>query len=199
MESNNTNQSKEKKFDLRAGFLVLMVLLAAMSRLLPHPPNVAPLGAMALFGAAYFSNRTVSVVIPLLAIWLSNLVLDNVVYAQYYSSFQWFSPDFIWQALAMISIVGLGWIALRKVGPMRLLGASLGASLLFFLISNLGVWASGTLYPTTSAGLASAYFNAIPFFWNTLAGDLFFTALLFGVFEIAQRRFPSLQPFASRP
>jgi hypothetical protein len=71
-------------------------------------------------------------------------------------------------------------------------GAALGASVLFFLGSNLGVWAGGVLYPRTLAGLAACYIAALPFFGATLLGDLLYAALLFGGLALVERRFPAL-------
>ncbi|MDX1666478.1 MAG: DUF6580 family putative transport protein, partial [Saprospiraceae bacterium] len=74
----------------------------------------------------------------------------------------------------------------------RLLGSSLLASVVFFLITNFGVWAGSPLYPPTAEGLAACYIAGIPFFWNTLLGDLFFTGALFGAFELLSRQVPAL-------
>ncbi len=170
-----------------------MVFLAAMSRLLPHPPNFTPIGGMALFGAAYFSRKYLAFLVPFLAFWVSDLVLNNVVYAAYFEGFVWFSQPFLWSAAAMLLIVGVGSVLLKKVNPKLLMGCSLLASVLFFLISNFGVWASGTMYPMTTEGLMAAYVAGIPYFGYTIAGDLAYTAVLFGGFELLKRELPSLK------
>ena len=171
----------KKKHNFHFGILIVMLIIAAMSRLLPHPPNFTPIGGLALFGAAYFGRKYWAFIIPIVALWVSNLILDNVVYAQYYDGFVWFSNPMVFIAFAAIVVFGL--FSLKKVKPVNLLGASLGASLIFFLISNLGSWLSYGMYPMNFAGLIECYIAAIPFFPNTLAGDLFFTAVLFGSFE----------------
>jgi len=172
-----------------------MIFLAAMSRLLPHPWNFTPLGAMGLFGAAYFSRKHLAFVLPLAALWISDLFLNNLVYAKmypdYYQGFTWFGN--LWVYASFLLIVGVGMLFLQRVRPLRLLGASLSASVLFFLLTNFGVWMSSPIYPNTTAGLISAYVAGIPFFWSTLAGDLIYSFTLFGLFELLARRYPALQ------
>jgi len=183
------------KINLKAGIVILMVIAAAMSRLLPHPPNFTSIGAMSLFGAAYFGRRWLAVVIPFLALWISDLLLNNLIYAraypEFYDGFTWFGNPYVY--VSFLLIVGLGWVLLRTVSPLRLLGASVAASLLFFLVTNFGVMLTLPTYPNTPAGLLMSYTAGLPFFWNTLLGDLFFTALLFGLYEFAVKRNPAVQ------
>lgn len=177
---------------LRFALLTAMILAAAVTRILPHPDNVTPIGGMALFGAAYFSRKYLAIIVPLAALWLSNLFIDNVVYAAYYEGFVWFTQPFVF--LSFFLIVAMGWLALRKVTPLRLLGSSLAASVLFFLISNFGVWLTGGgMYPMSLEGLMTCYAAGLPFFRNSMLGDLVFTAALFGAFEWMQYRFPALR------
>jgi hypothetical protein len=184
----------ENKFNIRWVILVIMIVAAASFRLLPqlfglnHFFNFSPIGGMALFGAAYFTRKWNAFIVPFLALWVSNLILDNVIYAQYYNGFAWFAN---WEVyLAFAAIVGVGFVVLKKITTFRLIGASLSASVLFYLITNFFVWATGTMYAKSLAGLIACYIAAIPFFWNTLAGDLFFVALLFGTFELAKKHAP---------
>ena len=183
----------KKATQLRWFVLGTLVLLAALSRLLPHPPNFTPIGGMALFGAAYFSRKYLAFLVPILAFWMSDLVLNNVVYAAYFESFSWFSQALAWSCVAMILIVLVGRTLLKKVRPMALLGSSLLASVIFFLLSNFGVWASGTMYPMTLEGLVACFAAGIPFFGNTIAGDLVYTTILFGGFELLKSQLPYLQ------
>lgn len=183
------------KLNLKSGVIILMIMAAAISRFIPHPPNFTPIGAMSLFGAAYFGRRYLALLIPFIALWVSDLVINNVLYARMfpetYTGFSWFGMWSVYLAFAVI--VFLGWVVLKKVSPLRLLGASFSASVLFFLITNFHFWLMTATYPKTVAGLAMAYTAGLPFFWNTLAGDLFFTAVLFGSFAFFQRQFPVLQ------
>jgi hypothetical protein len=170
-----------------------LILLAAMSRLLPHLPNFTPVGAMALFGAAHFSKKYWSFIIPITALWLSDLVLNNTILAQWYDGFVWFTEGFLWIAGAFVLIAALGIKALSTVTPLRLLGSSVLASFLFFAITNFSVWASGTMYPKNMTGLLACYGAGLPFFWNTFAGDLFYVTVLFGTYQFAQSRLPQLK------
>ena len=174
---------------LRIGVLAALVLLAALSRMLPHPPNFTPIAGMALFGAAHFSRRWMAFLVPLLAFWLSDLFINY----GYFQEIIWLPGWSLWTYGPMALIVLLGFFALKKVSPARVLGSSLGASLLFFLVSNFGVWLVSSTYPLTFAGLMSCYVAGIPFFGNTLLGDLFYCAVLFGGFALAQRQVPALQ------
>ena len=184
----------KKTFNLRFGIIAIMVLVAAMSRLLPHPPNFTAVGATALFGAAYFSKRYLAFLIPFLALWISDLVLNNVVYGAFYEGFTMFSSYMIWNYVAFGLIIVLGSAVLKKVKPMNLLGASVGASGIFFLLTNFGVWwaSAGTIYPDTFLGLMAAYAAGLPYFLNTLVGDLFYVGVLFGAFELVKQRYPNL-------
>lgn len=186
-----------KKMKAHAGILVLIVFVVALSRLLPYVLgiqetfNFSPLAAIALFGGAYFAQRSSALVFPLLALWLSNLLLDNLFLSQYYEGFVFFAN---WEVyLAIAAVVGLAMLVLKKVTVTRVIGASLLASLTFFVLTNFVVWASSGLYAKTFSGLVECYTMAIPFFRNTLLGDLVFTAVLFGAFEWAGQKFQALE------
>lgn len=178
-----------EKINLRSGILILIILAAALSRLLPHPFNFTPIGAMALFGAAYFSDKRLAILLPFAAMWLSDLWLNNMVYASV-GGFQWMGSPWVYGSFFLIAIMGL--VLLRKVQVGAVLGTSVLASVLFFLITNFSVWMGSSTYPQNLAGLMLCYEAGLPFFGNTLAGDLFYCALLFGGFEWAQRRVPAL-------
>ncbi|MEM8908063.1 MAG: DUF6580 family putative transport protein, partial [Bacteroidota bacterium] len=192
----NTELNMNRKIDLRFSLIVLLILLAAMSRLVPHPPNFTPIGGMALFGAAYFSKKHWAFLIPMLALFISDLVINNfvypVLYPEYYSGFTLFTQGWYWYYGAFMLISLLGGYLLQTVRPTNLLVASLLASSLFFLITNFGTWTSGLLYPLNLTGLLACYTAGLPFFLNTLLGDLFYVFVLFGTFAWMQNRFPQL-------
>lgn len=183
----------KRKLTLRYSVITLMILLAALSRLLPHPPNFAPIGGMALFGAAYYTRKTWAYAIPIISMWISDLILNNVVYAQYFDKFVWFYPGALFTYAAFALIVLMGTFTLKKVRITRLLFSALGASVIFYLVSNFGVWFSGTMYPKDISGLTACYVAGIPFFKNTLLGDLVYSAVLFGVLEASLWKFPVLR------
>jgi hypothetical protein len=183
----------KNKIILRFSVITLLILLAALSRLIPHPVNFAPIGGMALFGAAYYSRRVWAFVIPIVTMWISDLILNNGVYGAYFDGFVWFYEGAWFTYGAFILIALMGMVTLRKIKVPNLLFSALGASVIFFLVSNFGVWFSGTMYPKDFGGLIACYTAGIPFFKNTVMGDLFYTAVLFGAFELSALRFPILQ------
>ncbi|MBK7870118.1 MAG: hypothetical protein IPJ74_05220 [Saprospiraceae bacterium] len=191
-----------KKINVRIGILALMVFAAALSRLLPHPYNFTPIGAMSLFGAAYFSKRWLAFAVPFLAMWVSDLILDNVVYSQYYDGFQWFGHTWVYISFALIVV--LGFMLLRKLNITNVILASLSASAIFFLVTNFAVWLGSPAYPQNFIGLMSCYAAGLPFYsmdaspplgflLNGVLGDLFYCGVLFGVFEWVKMRFPALK------
>lgn len=185
---------KRTTFYIISGFIIFAVL----SRLLPHAYNFTPLGAIALFGMAYFKEKKWALIIPLIALWVSDLFLNNTRYAEFYEGFAWFSGGalFIYGAFVMIAI--LGYYLLKKVTFGRVLGGAVGASVIFFIVSNFGVWISSPMYPLTLEGFIACYVAAIPFFHYTLAGDLIYSGVLFGSFEYLMNRYPSLYPSVLR-
>jgi Family of unknown function (DUF6580) len=163
--------------------LVCMILAAAASRLVPHPPNMASITAVALFGGAYLANKWLAILVPLAALFLSDLVLG--LYGH---------MEVVYGSFALVVCIGL--LLRKRRTPLRIAGAALVSSTLFFVITNFGVWAFGSLYPKTAAGLVTCYLAAIPFFQNTLAGDALYTTVLFGGFALAERLFPVLRESA---
>ena len=171
---------------MKLRFAIALVFAAALTRLLPHPDNFTPIGAMALFGAAYFSRQALTLAIPFIALFISDLLLNNIIYKEYYSGFTLITSGWIYLAFGLMMLIG--WLVLRhKVNAGRVVTASLGASLVFFLVTNFSTWAETTLYPKTAAGLMACYTAGLPFLKNTVLGDLFFSAVLFGTYEFAAR------------
>jgi hypothetical protein len=163
-------------------FLVLisLVLIAAASRLIPHPPNMTPIAAVALFGGAYFSDKWLAFLVPLTALFLSDLALGF-----------YHHMEIVYLSFAFIVAIGL-WLHKHR-GALPIAGAVLVSSVLFFVITNFGVWALDALYPKTWYGLVACYVAAIPFFRNALLGDLLYTGVLFGSFALLERLLPVLR------
>ncbi len=160
-----------------------LIFLAALARLIPHPPNFTPMTAMALLGMAYLKPRWLAFVFPLAALWLSNLVLDNLVYAEYYDHFMWFSNPGVFLSFLLVSMLAF-WAFRQMLTAKRIALSALGASLLFWFSTNFFVWLQSGMYPKNAAGLLACYTAALPFLRNALLGDLFFTALLFGLYAL---------------
>ena len=150
-------------------FIVLaFVLLAVVVRLVPHPPNFTPITALALFGATTFRNRFLGTLLPLIAMAISD------IYLGFYSISIWVYSSFL-----IISLLGH---YLKKINTKGILISSL----IFFLVTNFGVWLSG--YPLTIEGLLLCYTMAIPFFINSIAGDLFFSYVLKYSFKFTENK-----------
>ncbi len=160
--------------------LSLVILGAAFTRFIPHPPNFTAIGAMALFGGAYYTNKKLAFIIPLAAMFISDIFIGfhSMMIAVYI-------------AFALIVMIGFQLRKNKKISSVVL--ASVSASVAFFIVTNFAVWAMGTMYPKTITGLLESYTMAIPFFHYNLLGDLFFAGLMFGTFELLQSRFPLLQ------
>lgn len=149
-----------------------LVILTVLTRLLPHPPNFTPVGALGLYTGAY-ANRLSTWLVPLLALLISDVIIglyEPVAMIMVYAGF--------------IASMVLGRFMLsRNRGLVSVFGASIVSAVMFFLFSNLGVWLSGTLYPLTLGGLSACFIAALPFFGNTLAGHVIYSLVLFGLFE----------------
>lgn len=171
--------------------IILMITGAVLLRLVPHMPNFAPITAIALFGGANLGKRF-SILVPLLAMAISDYLL---LYINPFSG-----PDFshiypitamfhtttfyVWGSFAISSLIGI-WLQKHKKSQ-AIIAASLLASLQFFLITNFGVWAEG-MYGRGLDGLMQSYIMGLPFFRWTLLGDLFYTIMFFGTYELALR------------
>lgn len=156
-----------------------LIVIAALSRILPHPHNFTPIGGMALFAGAVFQRQRFSWLLPFVALWLSDLVLNNTIYSHYYTGFQWIGNYGVIFAFIAIFLIGKFNIASWK--PAKLLGLSLLSSVVFFLMTNFYAWVGPfSIYAQDLTGLLTCYTAAIPFFGGTLIGDLFYNTVLFG-------------------
>jgi hypothetical protein len=176
----NPQATKLEETIFRTMLIVGMIFFAAIIRIVPHPWNLAPVGAMALFSGAVIRNRVMAFVFPLLAMLAGDFfvgfhILMPVVYVSFVIS----------------TAIGF-WLRERRSAP-RLGGAVLLGAIQFFLITNLGVWIFLNTYPKTFAGLMACYAAGVPFFWNALAGDICYSALLFGGLFLAERNYPALR------
>lgn len=164
------------RFTLLAG----MILAAAASRLIPHPPNFTPIAAIALFGGAQFSSKRAAFLVPLAGLFLSDLLFG----------FYAITPV-VYGCFALTVCLGF-WVRQRR-SVQRITFAAVASAILFFVLTNFGVWAMDNLYPKTATGLVDCYVAAIPFFRNMLLSNLVYSALLFGGFAFAENRFVRLR------
>ncbi|HMR84859.1 MAG TPA: hypothetical protein PKE30_17055 [Niabella sp.] len=194
------------KLNAKAGLLIIMILLAALSRLMPHPYNFSPLVAMALFGGALFDKKWLALIVPIAAYFISDIALQASGKMGIYSFSQPFviiSQAFVYAGMILITLLGT---TLHHPKAVKVLGYSLTGSAIFWIVSNFGVWvgnyfAAGTLTYEPGLTLGMTYLRALPFyntmgtemFVNAFLGDLFYCAVLFGVFALVQKRNPALQ------
>lgn len=173
-----------KELQNRTLFLVGLMALAVIARLLPHPPNFSPLGALALFGGASLADRRLAFVLPLGVMLMSDLLLGLHSTLPY-----------VYACLAFNVLLGR-WAG-SGLSVARLLPAGLVGSFVFFLVTNFAHWFS--YEALTWESLVACYVGAIPFYQNSLAGDAFFGCVLFGSLGLAQTYFPSLKPARPSP
>jgi len=150
-----------------------LILLGAVMRVVPHPANFAPIAGLALFGGAKLGKKQ-ALVVPLAAMLLSDAFIG-------FDS--WTSRLVIYGTFLAVGLIGL-WLRSRA-SAVNVVGASLVSSVLFFLVTNLPFVHSFSMYPQTWDGVVASYINGLPFFRNTLAGDLIYTAAFFGLYALA--------------
>ena len=142
--------------------VISLIVFASFTRILPHMPNFTPIGAMALFGGAYLKNKYHAFLIPVLSLWVSDVIINNFILS-YYNEFTWFYPGFIWQYASFILIIIVGYFFLNKLNFKNVFITTISSSILFFIITNFGVWISGTMYTFDLQGLINCYVMALPF------------------------------------
>lgn len=163
---------------MRTALALSLVAAGVALRVIPHPWNFAPIGAIALFGGARFDRRWMAIALPLITMLIGDAFIGfhsamPVIYATY----------------ALIAVIGM---FLRDRSSIAAIGgASLLSSTIFYLTTNFDVWARGTTYAKTLTGLVTCYIAAIPFFGRTIASDLLFSAIFFGVFAAVERTSPA--------
>jgi hypothetical protein len=151
-----------------------LILATAATRFLPHPDNFSPVMSVALFGSAVFLNRFAGIALSIAAMAVSDYFLGL------HSTL-----PFVYGAMVLAGV--LGFLLRTDRSPLKVLGTAFAGSVLFFLLTNLGVFLVQDLYPRSAAGLVQCYAMALPFFQNSIAGDLLFTAGLFTIYHLAAR------------
>jgi hypothetical protein len=175
---------KSKLFTPRFIFITSAILVAAVSRLFPHIPNFTPVAAMALFGGAYFTDKRMAILMPMAVMFLSDVALELLTGWGFHDTM-----IYVYVAFALTSLIGMR--VGRNVSVLSVAGGALASSVLFFIITNFGVWAASG-FQAGIAGLNTTYLLGIPYFAPTVAGDLLFNTVLFGAFYLVQNRYPAL-------
>jgi len=163
-------------------FLIVSIIifsLAAINFLLSDVSNFSPIAAMALFGGAYLKDKKIALLVPVLALFISDLFIG------FHGS--------MWAVYLSFVFVVLMGTQLKKTRILNIFVATVLSSTLFFVLTNFAVWVQGGLYTKDIAGLIQCYEMGIPFFKNTILGDMIFSGSLFGLYSIAQYKFPVLK------
>ena len=158
-----------------------IIIFAAFTRLIPHPPNFTPIIAIGLFGGAYLTDRRLALFIPLIAMLLADAFLG------FHGTMVW-----VYGSLILISIMGI--LLKNRTTFKNCAVATLGGSLIFFLVTNFGVWIMSGFYEKSIMGLLICYSMALPFFHNTLAGSVFYSVIIFGGYEGLKYYLPDSVP-----
>lgn len=159
---------------LKIAISLALVFIGISLRLLPHVPNFTPVGAIALFGGVYLSKK-IAFVLPMLVMIITDIFIGF---------YQINLMIFVYGSFLLCVTLGI-WLKKHKKWQTTLASAIL-AALIFFLVTNFAVWALTPWYPKTIAGISQCYLMALPFFRNTLLGNLFYTSVFFAIYEIAQ-------------
>lgn len=157
-----------------------IVLIAAIARLIPHAPNLTPIAAIALFGGANFNSKWAAFLVPLSAMFISDLFIG----------FHGVGMFYVYFSFALIVLIGMFISNNQSIGSV--VTATVSSSFLFFAITNFAVWLGNPAFSQNFSGLMDCYFIAIPFYKNSLLGDLFYSTVLFGGFYFARVKFPAL-------
>jgi hypothetical protein len=157
---------------------IALVIFGVVMRILPHPWNLTPVGAVSLFSGACFDRKRWAFVVPLTALFISDTVIG-------YHSLM----PVIYATFALIVVLGM-LLRDRRRSPVFVAGGAVASATLFYIVTNFAMWTISTLYPKTLAGLVACYVAAIPYYGTMLIGDLVYSALLFGTFVWVERRLP---------
>lgn len=159
---------------------VSLILVAMLTRLIPHVPNFTAVTAAGIFAGFAFGKRIWAFLVPLVALWLSDLLLNNLIFSSYYDGFTFFTEGFLWIYAGMLIAVLFGSIGPKSLKASSLLSGGLAAAVSFYLITNFGSWLGNPLYPQNFGGLITSYIAGLPFLLNQVLGTLVYGSLLFG-------------------
>ncbi|TGM09710.1 hypothetical protein EHQ76_01495 [Leptospira barantonii] len=155
-------------------FIVLsLILIAVASRYFPHPANFSPILAISLFAGAHFASKKLSLLLPIAALFISDLILG-------------FHDQMLPVYATTLLVVVAGWQLRTSSSVGKIALTSLGSSVAFFILTNFYVWLAG-YYTYDLNGFVQCYIMAVPFFQNTLLGDMFYTTVLFGGFALIEK------------
>ncbi len=159
----------------------LIVVLAALARFIPHPPDFSPVYAALLFGGACLRKRD-SIWFPVAVLAVGDVLLNLTIYHTSFAAAQTLD----WAGFAAVALIG--WELRKRISPVTVVAGSLAGATVFFVISNIAVWLGGGMYPVTTGGLTACFVAALPFFGDTLLSAILFSGVLFGAYEFYRRK-----------
>jgi hypothetical protein len=187
------------KFNPRGLVLFAFILAIALLRVILNfsdtvsaLANFSPVGAMALFGGAYFSNRWKGILFPVLTLFVSDFILHQTVFRQYGNGFLYSGWYLVYGAFALMAIAG--HLIMKHVTVNRFVISTLVCVFIHWIITDLGVWYRSSLYTQNFTGYLHCLVVAIPFELKFLASTVIYGAIMFGAFEWLQNRYTSLKP-----
>ncbi|MBK8625686.1 MAG: hypothetical protein IPN86_09065 [Saprospiraceae bacterium] len=170
--------------------VIILMVIGAFGKLLPHIPNFTPTESIAIFGAAYLGSKYMKYIIPLVILYLSDFIINNTIARSFFveqEGIVWFDQYMIYNFIALVFIVLVSTKLLKKINATNVFLSILSASIIFFMITNYGSWASEkSIYTNDLSGLLMSYTAGIPFFRTTLLSNLLFSTILFGSYEMIQ-------------
>ncbi len=168
-------------------FVLVLIFIAALSRIIPHPHNFTPVGGIAVFGSYFLGRKIWAFLVPLFSLWLSDLFINNIIYPiqypQYYEGFALFGS--FWVYGSFLLMIPIAWGLLSTFTLPRLAITGFSTASLFFLVTNFGSWLNNPIYPQNFSGLLTSYVAGLPFFQNTLLGDICYLVILFGATKVS--------------
>ncbi|RZK21520.1 MAG: hypothetical protein EOO86_00880 [Pedobacter sp.] len=186
------------KFNPRNLILLLMILVITLFRLLVtfnsdelHFANFSSIGAVALFGGAYFKDHVKAFAFPLISLFLSDFILASTIYSKYSNGFLY--EGWYWTYLAFALMVLVGRVLLKKINVVTLLASTLTIVFIHWIVTDFGVWFQNSSYTQDFAGFWLCLERAIPFEIRFLEGTLIYGAILFGAFELLKSKYPVLK------
>lgn len=169
---------------------ILLALVAALARLIPHIPNFTPVESLTLFSTAYILRKRWAFVLSVTLLYISDFIINNTVARSFFPDHEgmvWFSQYMIFTVVAMAMIVLVSSKFLRKINVGNVILSVLIASVIFFIVTNFGSWVGEkSIYTRDLNGLMTSFAAGLPFFRSSLISNLLFSAILFGGFEMYQ-------------
>lgn len=191
--------------NLQPRFLVLLLFIVvagvlritAAGEITPFS-NFSPVGAMALFGGAYFADKWKSYVFPLLTLFLGDVIMSQTIYKAYATGILY--EGWIWTYLGFAAMVLTGQLIIKRVRITNVVAASVIAAIVFWLLADFGTWTTahnidmttGLPFTKDAQGLVKCYIQGLPLVKNTILSNLVFSAIFFGLFEWMQNKIPAL-------